>query len=133
MDFFNKKLLIFLEDMTERELPSQNVTLDTDDNGAFDCFELIDPGSLEAEYDETLGIEGLDEVTVVTVGGEEVIIKKTNAEGQQVTEIPYASIFQTPQKFNLKQRRLYLYGVEITVDISDYERSVTHHLLNPNL
>lgn len=118
--------------MPERERSSPSATLDTE-IGYFDCFELIDPFSPDAEFDECLGIDGLDEVTVVTVGGEEVVIKKTNHDAQQVTEIPYSSIFQTPMKFNQKQRKLYLYGVEINVEISDYERSVTHHLLNPNL
>lgn len=108
--------------------------MDDEQKSTFDCFELIDPTSPDTDFDETLGIEELDEMTVVTVAGEEVIIKRSRANSiGQITEIPYTVIFKPPQKFNQKQRKLFLPGVEIHVEINDFERHVTHHILNPNL
>lgn len=109
-------------------------TMEEEQKSTFDCFELIDPTSPDTEFDETLGIEGLDEVTVVTLAGEEVVIKRSRANStNQITEIPYTVIFKPPQKFNQKQRKLFLPGVDITVEVNDFERNVTHHILNPNL
>lgn len=130
---FSRNLNHFL--VTGKEKGSPTGTMgDEEQKSTFDCFELIDPTSPDTEFDETLGIEGLDEVTMVTLSGEEVVIKRSRANSiTQITEIPYTVIFKPPQKFNQKQRKLFLPGTDITVEISDFERNVTHHILNPNL
>lgn len=103
-------------------------------HSAFDCFQLIEQQfSPDSEFDETLGIEGLDEVTVVTISGEEVVIKRTHDDSQALSEIPHNTIFSTPEKFKKKQRKLYLPNAGISVEITDFDRNVTYHLLNPNL
>ncbi|EDW33268.1 GL20348 [Drosophila persimilis] len=48
-------------------------------------------------------------------------------------EIPFTSIYGPSVKFNSFQRKVFIPGREIHVRIVDTERSVTTHLLNPNL
>lgn len=123
--------------MANKSKSSQNLEIEEPVGrvSAFDCFQLIEQQfSPDSEFDETLGIEGLDEVTVVTIGGEEIVVKRTQEDtGQTIPEIPHNTIFNTPEKFKQKQRKLYLPNVDINVEITDFDRNVTYHLLNPNL
>ncbi|KAG6439044.1 hypothetical protein O3G_MSEX000436, partial [Manduca sexta] len=47
--------------------------------------------------------------------------------------VPFRSIHQPPIKFNSVHRKVFIPGVEIKVKFVENERSVTTHLLNPNL
>nr|CAD7443417.1 unnamed protein product [Timema bartmani] len=47
--------------------------------------------------------------------------------------IPFGNIHNPPQKFKDPQRRVFIPGTDIDVNIIEYDRSVTTHLLNPNL
>uniref|UniRef100_A0A336MPQ6 Phospholipase n=1 Tax=Culicoides sonorensis TaxID=179676 RepID=A0A336MPQ6_CULSO len=126
-----------IEEMSNKNESTQSLEIEqpVQKHSAFDCFQLIEQQfSPDSEFDETLGIEGLDEVTVVTIGGEEIIIKRQPDEATQAaSEIPFNTIFKTPEKFKQKQRKLYLPNTEINVEITDFDRNVTYHLLNPNL
>ncbi|XP_063696243.1 phospholipase D2 isoform X2 [Culicoides brevitarsis] len=103
-------------------------------HSAFDCFQLIEQQfSPDSEFDETLGIEGLDDATVITIDGEKHIVNRTHDDVLALTEIPHSTIFNTPEKFKQKQRKLFLPNVDINVEITDFDRNVTYHLLNPNL
>lgn len=102
-------------------------------HSAFDCFHLIEQQfSPDSEFDETLGIDGLDDATVITIDGEKHIVNRP-PEDIQGSEISHSTIFNTPEKFKQKQRKLYLPNTDITVEITDFDRNVTYHLLNPNL
>lgn len=47
--------------------------------------------------------------------------------------LPFQSLYDTPLKFKSPQRMVFIPGKEIIVDIINNERTVTTHLLNPNL
>lgn len=48
-------------------------------------------------------------------------------------EIPYEKVFAPPKKFKSFDRSIFIPGEQIHVDIVDFERSYTSHLLNPIL
>ncbi|XP_026841191.1 phospholipase D2 isoform X1 [Drosophila persimilis] len=104
-------------------------------------FSLVD-----SEYDETLGFP--DSVTILSnVGDKPVLVQRKETtddddeeydddENNSVVmrqEIPFTSIYGPSVKFNSFQRKVFIPGREIHVRIVDTERSVTTHLLNPNL
>ncbi|KAH8339964.1 hypothetical protein KR067_004173 [Drosophila pandora] len=103
-------------------------------------FSLVD-----SEYDETLGFP--DSVTILSnVGDKPVLVerKETDDDDEEFDddennsvvlrhEIPFTSIYGPSVKFNSFQRKVFIPGREIHVRIVDTERSVTTHLLNPNL
>lgn len=99
---------------------------------------------VESEYDETLAFP--DSVTILSnVGDKPVLVQRKDTDDDddeeegasalpgQPAEIPYASIYGPSVKFNSFQRKVFIPGMEIQVRIIDNERSVTTHLLNPNL
>ncbi|KAH8254743.1 hypothetical protein KR032_012043, partial [Drosophila birchii] len=103
-------------------------------------FSLVD-----SEYDETLAFP--DSVTILSnVGDKPVLVerKETDDDDEEFDdeennsvvlrhEIPFVSIYGPSVKFNSFQRKVFIPGREIHVRIVDTERSVTTHLLNPNL
>ncbi|XP_017037169.1 phospholipase D2 isoform X2 [Drosophila kikkawai] len=103
-------------------------------------FSLVD-----SEYDETLAFP--DSVTILSnVGDKPVLVerKETDDDDEEFDdeennsvvlrhEIPFTSIYGPSVKFNSFQRKVFIPGREIHVRIVDTERSVTTHLLNPNL
>lgn len=127
----------FSEEMSNQNKSAQNLEVEEPvrRHSAFDCFQLIEQQfSPDSEFDETLGIEGLDEVTVITIGGEEVVVQRTQHDNTQtIAEIPHITIFNTPEKFRQKQRKLYLPNADISVEITEFDRNVTYHLISPNL
>ncbi|XP_011180808.1 phospholipase D2 isoform X2 [Zeugodacus cucurbitae] len=99
---------------------------------------------VESEYDETLAFP--DSVTILSnVGDKPVLVQRKDTDDDddeeegasalpgQPAEIPYTSIYAPSMKFNSFQRKVFIPGMEIQVRIIDNERSVTTHLLNPNL
>lgn len=46
--------------------------------------------------------------------------------------LPYSSIYNY-KKFKSYYRNVFIPGAEITATITDYERSATTHIINPNL
>lgn len=47
--------------------------------------------------------------------------------------ISFKKVHEPPMKFKSYQRKCFIPGKDINVNIIDNERSVTTHLLNPNL
>lgn len=113
-----------------------NRTTDEEHSGCFSHFGATSPDS---EYDEALDFP--ESVTIVTVGGDLPILveRKPGDDGDslnnhnQITAIPFTTIYQKPMKFKAVQRKVFIPGTEIHVHIVDTERSITSHLLNPNL
>ena len=49
------------------------------------------------------------------------------------TGIPFGSIHDPPLNFKAQKRHVFIPGQDIQVKVTEYERSVTTHLLSPNL
>lgn len=99
---------------------------------------------MDSEYDETLAFP--DSVTILSnVGEKPVLVERKDtdeddddadglAEGQLCPkEIPFTAIYAPNVKFNSFQRKVFIPCAEIQVRIVDTDRSVTTHLINPNL
>ncbi|KAH8384668.1 hypothetical protein KR093_004438, partial [Drosophila rubida] len=107
------------------------------------CLPEFQFSMVESEYDETLAFP--DSVTILsTLGDKPVLVerKETDDDDEEFDdensvlmrqEIPFTSIYGASVKFNSFQRKVFIPGREIHVRIVDTERSVTTHLLNPNL
>ncbi|XP_058174563.1 phospholipase D2 [Anopheles ziemanni] len=86
------------------------------------------------EYDENL--DAPDSVTYLSIGGNNpvLVIREGDADSvSPASEIPYSYVYNTPVKFDSMRRHIFIPGLEINVEIIDYERSLTSHVLNPNL
>lgn len=117
------------------------------------CFSHLGATSPDSEYDEALGLP--DSVTILSMGGERPILverKPGDAAGGRgmhadsdsatgpaedgampSTAIPFQTLYRPPVKFKSIQRKCFIPNVPIHVEIIDHERSITSHLLNPNL
>lgn len=111
------------------------------------CFHLTDPMSPDSEYDEQLGFD--DGVTMITISGDKPVLVARKAVTEETTldeddenesirstntaSLPYSNVHQAPIKFASIQRKIFIPNVPVHVEIIDYERSLTSHLLNPNL
>lgn len=108
---------------------------DDDDDNPSGCFNHINATSLDSEYDEDLAFP--DSVTILSIGGSNpILVERKEDDAESVaheTEIPFTIVYQPPVKFKSIQRKIFIPGQEIHVQIIDNERSITTHLLNPNL
>lgn len=131
--------------MSLHEVGTSNAALNCDDNGTSstvrmeDIDNTIDTSlacySLADEYDENLGFS--DSITIVSMGAEgPVLVQRKESDHESIipdTEIPYPYVHNPPIKFTSMHRSIFIPGLEINVEIIDYERSLTAHILNPNL
>ncbi|XP_053683600.1 phospholipase D2 [Sabethes cyaneus] len=131
--------------MSLADVGSSNPAINCEDNGTVSTAPVDDIDltfdsslacySLADEYDENLGFS--DSITIVSMGGEgPVLVQRKDGDVDSVTtesEIPYSSVHSPPVKFNSMHRNIFVPGLEINVEIIDYERSLTAHILNPNL
>lgn len=105
---------------------------ETDDTSG--CFSR-GPMSPDSEYDETLAFP--DSVTILSMGGDKpILIERKEDDGESMiveTDIPFLNVYRSPIKFKSIHRKVFIPGVEIQVHIIENERSITTHLLNPNL
>lgn len=108
---------------------------DDDDDNPSGCFNHINVTSPDSEYDEDLAFP--DSVTILSIGGgNPILVERKDDDAESVTpetEIPFNTVYQPPVKFKSIQRKVFIPGQEIHVQIIDNERSITTHLLNPNL
>lgn len=112
-----------------------NRTTDEEHSG---CFSHMGATSPDSEYDEELAFP--DSVTILSMGGQPILVERKPGDDadslqnhNQGTVIPFTTIYQKPMKFKALQRKVFIPGTEIHVHIVDNERSITSHLLNPNL
>lgn len=131
--------------MSLTDVGTSNPAINCEDNGTVSTAPIDDIDltfdsslacySLAEEYDENLGFS--DSITIVSMGGEgPVLVQRKDGDVDSVTtesEIPYSSVHNPPVKFNSMHRNIFVPGLEINVEIIDYERSLTAHILNPNL
>nr|QDR51023.1 Phospholipase D [Manduca sexta] len=84
--------------------------------------------ALDSDLDESLAVP--ESLSVIDA---DKIDNKDNDAGTSAKAVPFRSIHQPPIKFNSVHRKVFIPGVEIKVKFVENERSVTTHLLNPNL
>ncbi|XP_061706490.1 phospholipase D2 [Cydia pomonella] len=102
-------------------------------SSAQDCLQMFtkfdsNPGP-DSDFDLSLAVpESLSMIETDKSGKEE-----TDAVATQSNSVPYKTVHDPPIKFNSVHRKVFIPGVEIKVRIEENERSVTTHLLNPNL
>ncbi|XP_058829828.1 phospholipase D2 [Topomyia yanbarensis] len=138
-------LLKDIDEMSLADVGASNPAINYDDNGTTSTVPVEDIDltvdnslacySLAEEYDENLGFS--DSITIVSMGGEgPVLVQRKEGDADSVapeSEIPYSCVHNPPVKFNSMHRNVFVPGMEINVEIIDYERSLTAHILNPNL
>lgn len=115
------------------------------------CFSHFGATSPDSEYDEALAFP--DSVTIVSMGGERPILveRPAHVHGTDTdsghmfghrddhrdlltsTDIPFQTLYGKPVRVKSVQRKVFIPGAEIHVEIVDHERAITSHLLNPNL
>lgn len=109
-------------------------TSQKDDENTSGCFSN-GPFSPDSEYDETLAFP--DSVTILSMGDDNpILVERKDGDVESVvpeTDIPFTAVYSRPVKFKSIQRKVFIPGAEIHVQIIDNERSITTHLLNPNL
>ncbi|XP_065091776.1 phospholipase D2 isoform X1 [Ochlerotatus camptorhynchus] len=138
-------LLRDIDEMSLHEVGASNGALSVDDNGTSSTVRMEDVDhtidtslacySLADEYDENLGFS--DSITIVSMGAEgPVLVQRKEGDHESIvpdSEIPYSYVHNAPTKFTSMHRTIFIPGLEINVEIVDYERSLTAHILNPNL
>lgn len=122
------------DDTENDDSGNASVTQRDDENDTSGCFSN-GPFSPDSEYDEALAFP--DSVTILSMGDDNpILVQRKEGEVDSVvpeTDIPFTTIYCPPVKFKSIQRKVFIPGLEIHVQIIDNERSITTHLLNPNL
>ncbi|XP_055916845.1 phospholipase D2 isoform X2 [Eupeodes corollae] len=111
---------------------------DDDETKSSGCLPEFQFSMIDSEYDETLAFP--DSVTILSnVGDKPVLVERKEMDDEEadgpeiISEIPFLSLYGQSIKFNSFQRKIFIPGVEVKVQIVDTERSVTTHFLSPNL
>ncbi|XP_048480960.1 phospholipase D2 [Plutella xylostella] len=97
-----------------------------------DMFSRLDSlTAIDSDFDESLAVpESLSVIEDKSENKEETDATDTK---NPLTSVPFKSIHSPTLKFKSVQRKVFIPGVEIKVKFLENERSVTTHLLNPNL
>ncbi|KAL4704091.1 hypothetical protein ACJJTC_016349 [Scirpophaga incertulas] len=97
--------------------------------GLFQRMDSLSPG-IDSDFDESLAVpESLSIIELEKTECKEA----TDGGDSQVKSVPFKDIHSPPIKFNSVQRKVFIPGEEIKVKFIENERSVTTHLINPNL
>ncbi|XP_072941538.1 phospholipase D1 isoform X2 [Epargyreus clarus] len=97
--------------------------------GLFQHLDSLNPCP-DSDFDESLAVpESLSVIDIDKIGSKE----ETDYSGPLGTSVPYKAVHSPPIKFNSVHRKVFIPGVEIKVRFIENERSVTTHLINPNL
>ncbi|KAK7793830.1 hypothetical protein R5R35_014326 [Gryllus longicercus] len=102
---------------------------DTHINGSVHDDILMTPTSPDSDFD----VLPTDHTDLGDSDGLSPGEGKENEVFDDPKVIPFRTIHNTPLKFKSPQRKVFIPNEDIQVKIVDYERSVTTHLLNPNL
>lgn len=110
-------------------------TAQVDDTTTSGCFNS---GALSPDSEYDLGLAFPDSVTILSMGGDNpILVQRQDDDIDTVVpteiDIPFLYIYNPPIKFKSIQRKVFIPGSEIQVEIIDNERSFTTHMLNPNL
>ncbi|XP_072377195.1 phospholipase D1 [Diabrotica undecimpunctata] len=111
-------------------------TSETEESGDYNENSVNRPslGSIgsDGDYDDELGVPA--SIKVVDMGDGPVAIENSDdeVEDERTERIGYKSLHDY-KKFTAIDRTVFIPGIDITVAITDYERNLTSHMLNPNL
>lgn len=94
--------------------------------GLFQHMDSLSPG-LDSEFDESLAVP--ESLSVIDIDK----VDNKDCDAVLAKSVPFKHIHEPPIKFNSVHRKVFIPGVEIKVRFVENERSVTTHLLNPNL
>ncbi|XP_050341987.1 phospholipase D2 isoform X2 [Nymphalis io] len=112
------------------ETPTPSTTPGDCLQGILQNLDSLTPTGVDSDFDESLAVpESLSVIDVDKINNKE----ETDASAPLATAVPYKAIHAPPIKFNSVHRKVFIPGVEIKVRFVENERSVTTHLLNPNL
>nr|CAH7741167.1 unnamed protein product [Callosobruchus chinensis] len=87
----------------------------------------------DAEFDDELAIP--ESIKLVDMGDGPVAIENSDVElecDDQLEGLPYSTI-NNCKKFKSYHRNVFISGIDITATITNYERNLATHVLNPNL
>ncbi|CAG9767038.1 unnamed protein product [Ceutorhynchus assimilis] len=87
----------------------------------------------DADYDDELGIP--ESIKIVDIGDGPVAIENSDAELEDETNeggIPFNKLHNY-FKFNSVNRNCFVPSEDIVITLTDYERELTTHMINPNL
>ncbi|CAG4987978.1 unnamed protein product [Parnassius apollo] len=84
---------------------------------------------VDSDFDESLAVP--ESLSVIDV--DKIVNKEETDANTTRASVPFKSIHNPPIKFDSVHRKVFIPGVEIKVRFIENERSVTTHLLNPNL
>ncbi|KAJ8953089.1 hypothetical protein NQ318_013431 [Aromia moschata] len=104
-----------------------------EDNPEANQFSLTRPSlGSDGDYDDELGVP--ESIKLVDMGDGPVAIVNSDEEleSEYTDGVPYNTIHNY-KKFNSYHRDVFIPGVDIIATITDYERNLTSHMLNPNL
>ncbi|XP_026326584.1 phospholipase D2 [Hyposmocoma kahamanoa] len=96
--------------------------------GLFQRMDSLNPG-MDTEFDESLAVPE----SLSVIDADKVDNKENDSLVVPETSVRFRTIHDPPVKFNSVHRKVFIPGVEIKVRFIENERSVTTHLLNPNL
>ncbi|XP_055838455.1 phospholipase D1-like isoform X2 [Episyrphus balteatus] len=120
------------------EVDIENRNEEDDETKNSSCLPDFQFSIVDSDYDERLAFP--DSVTILSnVGDKPVLVERTETDDEEadrietISEIPFISIYGPCVKFNSFQRKIFIPGVDVKVNIIDTERSVTTHFLSPNL
>ncbi|CAH1104900.1 unnamed protein product [Psylliodes chrysocephalus] len=109
---------------------------DTEDSTPYNEMSMTRPslGSLgsDADYDDELGVPG--SIKLLDMGDGPVAIENSDDDlEEEHTESLHFNTVLNYKKFTSFHREVFIPGLDITAAITDYERNLTTHMLNPNL
>ncbi|XP_052738027.1 phospholipase D2 isoform X2 [Bicyclus anynana] len=110
------------------ETPTPTTTPGDCFQNVFQHMDSLSSPCADSDFDESLAVP--ESLSVIDL---EKHKEETDASAPQATSVPYSIIHAPPIKFNSVHRKVFIPGVEIKVRFEENERSVTTHLLNPNL
>ncbi|XP_026745691.1 phospholipase D2 isoform X1 [Trichoplusia ni] len=97
--------------------------------GFFPAMDSLSPG-MDSDFDESLAVPE----SLSVISADKIDNKEGNSAGTSTqTAVPFRAVHNPPIKFSSVHRKVFIPGVEIKVRFVENERSVTTHLLNPNL
>ncbi|KAJ2950830.1 hypothetical protein O0L34_g9101 [Tuta absoluta] len=95
--------------------------------GLFQHMDSLTGGGMDSEFDESLAVP--ESLSVIDADKTDNI----GLDPVHHASLPFKTVHEPPMKFNSVNRKVFIPGVEIKVKFVENERSVTTHLLNPNL
>jgi phospholipase D1/2 len=93
---------------------------------------LTRPSLGGSEYDDELGVP--ESLIIVDVGDGPVVIERSDEEVEDEGDgLVFQTIHKPPVKFKSFKRNVFIPSVDVVAAITDYERNLTTHMINPNL